>query len=352
MADNDAADANGATPKSYATKIPLFRGVADTVQIEAWCRAVDRHITQAGWEGDEEKNKKGATAAIEQLREVASDWADNLLDDNEAAYNSWALLKPKLIARFSSHQNASQQVRGIANLTQKQAESVAVFYDRVQTGLRRVCQMPMQDIDNITDRNVADVRYGAKLIRNHIMGRMFVAGLRVDIRKTVEAQITNDHDLDDIKAAAIRAETSDGSPAKASNVAAIASMQLQTSPPMGATALPVATVPPQTAGTTNADALKAEIAALSSRLNQFTAGGNKRQGQGRRSGGNATTTSSPAQPRPPFSQRNWTYCFRCKQWGVHIQSECKLSMEDIRQLSPQNKSEKPSGQPFDRQYPN
>ena len=53
-----------------------------------------------------------------------------------------------------------------------------------------------------------------------------------------------------------------------------------------------------------------------------------------------------------MAQRTAIYCFKCKQWGVHIRSECKLTADQIKSLTPEDRNARPQGVVVDAQYPN
>jgi hypothetical protein len=56
---------------------------------------------------------------------------------------------------------------------------------------------------------------------------------------------------------------------------------------------------------------------------------------------------------PPMSARDRRrHCWRCRQWGLHIRDECKLSDSDIARLEPKDRDSKPSGPAYDTQFPN
>ena len=316
-----------ADTEQATNKIPLFRGNSkDTISVEAWCRAVDRYAEKQGWR-DGDLHKKGAAVALDMLREAANEWAENLLEAKPDTYNNWIALKAAIIERFSPHRNAAQRVKAITLLQQRANEPVGEFFDRVETAVR-VTNKPV--LEAVPEGNAKkDTIKGIRLAMDTFHKNLFVAGLRPEIRKPVERSMEDEDTPTDVLKCAQRAESTEGL-AKNVGIAAINAD--------GAAAFPGHAS--QTSGLLSNDDLKAEIAALTTRLNQFTGGAKGKK------------ANTPGTPRPPFGQRQWTFCFKCKQWGVHVQSECRLSTEELSRLTPQKRSDKPSGPPRDKQYPN
>ena len=83
-----------------------------------------------------------------------------------------------------------------------------------------------------------------------------------------------------------------------------------------------------------------ELAALRTRMNQFTSG--KGKGKGKMS-----------TPLPPFNERKtWFYCYKCKQHGLHMSKECRLTDDQKAALPPQPRFPIPTTTPHDTQFPN
>lgn len=313
-----------------SSKLPLFRGNGkDTITVEAWCEAVDRHTAAADWEA-EDRPRKGAAIAVDALRESASIWVENVRDTNAAALTNWPLLRPLVIARFAPHANAAQRVRMIANLSQKNSESTMEFFDRVEAAMRHLNRRVKENIQGDHAQHITD---GFIRVRDNMTGLMFVAGLRSEIRRVVESNMADNPTLAELREASVRAESAEGL-GKIVQLAGIGEAPTEQFPAPfhshGSAADPVAK---------QLAAVSSELAAVTSRLNQFTAG--QRNGQ-----------KAAAGPRPSMAQRDWTWCFKCKQWGVHLRDECKLSAAECKKLTAQSRNRRPEGSPSDSQYPN
>ena len=178
---------------------------------------------------------------------------------------------------------------------------------------------------------------------------MFLAFLRPEVRVWVEANgIKDDTTLEDIRVRAIdadhalRAKMAGGATSASSSQ--MSALKLETEEFRSGTA------------DRSADQCKQEISCLQRQLNAMnvnkpsrgTRGGGQ-AGRGRGGGGSrgglGNTSAIPARKR-------WVLCHKCRQWGLHYQSECGLSEEEIRRLAPQSGADEPTGAAFDTQFPN
>ncbi len=314
------------------TKIPLFRGNSkDTLSVRAWTDQVDRAQTQQGWTAD-----TTAAAAINAMRESASVWVENLQDSSPDDVTDWERLKKQMLKRFAPHTTAAQQVRTVASLTQKQGESVVDFFDRVEAAVRLINK---DQYDRIAGgAGAADKKEGFRMVRNNMQRLHFVAGLRTEIRRHVESGMKEDDELDTLRNAAVRAEAAEGLIQRGSGPQIAG---LDTNGDAGATG---GSQPDVASGQSSAGDIMKEIAAIKATL-RSAAPGAKRNGGGGAAKGNKVA-------RPPMRERNWTLCFRCRQWGQHLRDECKLTQQEIDSLTPQARNARPTGQPFDSQFPN
>ena len=156
------------------------------------------------------------------------------------------------------------------------------------------------------------------------LATLFVSGLKNDIREYVECNMA-EVDSEALLELAIKSETSKGLGAKSA-------------------ALKLAAIEESEGAEQNDEFRKvaAELAALKARMNTFTAGSGKGKGKGKASS-----------PLPPFSERKtWFYCYKCKQHGLHVSRECKLTEEQKAALIPQPRYPQPTSVPRDDQFPN
>lgn len=218
-------------------------------------------------------------------------------------------------------------------LTQKNAETALDFFDRVATSMRVLNNDVKQGIP-AGDHQV-HILDGFTRVRNNMTGLMYVSGLRPEVRKVLEASMPPNPTLAQLQEAAIRAEASEGLGPKNVQVSAICDTTPQ----------------PAAQGNDQLAVIAAELAAIKSRVGQFApkkgGGGGATGGAGRQGAGGAG-----AVPRPPMSQRQWTWCFKCHVWGVHLKNECKLTPDEIAKLTPEPQYQRPTGVPADKQYPN
>ena len=156
------------------------------------------------------------------------------------------------------------------------------------------------------------------------LGTLFIAGLRQDTREYVEVNMAEKDTSEKILDLAIKSEAARGHGAKAAALKLASIDDIQT---------------PVDPESEKLKAVNEELAALKTRMNTFTAGGKGR--------GKITT------PLPPFNERKtWFYCYKCKQHGLHISKECKLSKDAISKLTPAPRYPNPTSTPSDSQFPN
>jgi hypothetical protein len=300
-------------------RVPIFRGNGkDGLTVEGWCDCVD-----SAKEIHKYSDKQAAMAACNMLREEANQWKENLqggTDNEKAAVQAWPDMKKLFIERFGTTHSAGQRVRQIAGLGQRQGESATAFGDRVEGTLRKVTA---GRLETQTD----NAKAGFVSCRDYICQLLYVAGLKSSTRYAVECHLANDHAMNDIRAHAKQAELA----AEGKGGQSVSAISTE-----GAT------------GGESADAsaaLKQEIAALKARVNNWS-GGKKTGNDG---GGGAPGGKMPADMS---SRDRWIHCHKCKQWGKHIRRECKASPEDIRAMSAEDSNSRPTGTPFDKQFPN
>ena len=104
-------------------------------------------------------------------------------------------------------------------------------------------------------------------------------------------------------------------------------------------------------------AMKKELDAIRSRfgnLNIQGGGGARRK----RRTGQRTTNTAAALRRVALStaervaeRKRWTFCTKCRQWGLYYHDECPRSAAEIARLTPQQKERGEPGQKrFDKAF--
>ena len=182
-------------------------------------------------------------------------------------------------------------------------------------------------LGDVYKRQVDGQRTGYDKSLDVTLGTLFVSGLKNEIREYVECNMKETPDSDTLLDLAVKSESSKGLGVKAASLK-LAMVDDEYQPPEQ---------------TEEVKKMTAELAALKARMNTFTAGSAGR-GRGRR---RATT------PLPAFNDRKtWFYCYRCKQHGLHISKECRLTEEQKQRLSPQPRFPIPTSTPTDAQFPN
>jgi hypothetical protein len=317
-ADNAAGDA---VNMAALGKLPYFRGNAkDTMAAHTWADGVDRARGLHKW-----TEEMACQGAMEAFREQANTWRENLsrgTPEQKAMLKNWTNLKKEFLKRFSLTRSSAQQIDIVSNLTQRNNERAKDFYDRVLNSLDNVNE---DEHDACTSD---DQKAGYLRCKNLHQRLLFVAGLLPETRKWVEAQMKpSEATLADLEQLANQWE---GAAKSKNSNRQIAGYSLELAPE-GASG-----------GAANSEErIVAELAALKTQFARLAGGKKNNTGEKKK------TTM------PPMSARDkWRNCFRCKQWGLHIRDECKLSDSQVAQLQPQDKVTKPSGPAFDSQFPN
>ena len=339
-------------------KVPLFRGgqaKTDTLTTLAWCESVDRQKVQQDW-----NNARTAVAAIDSFREHAAEWFRVVREEKPDSVDSWATLRPLVIARFGPSKTPAQRVAMLSNLKQNGTESTETFYDRVAGAYYEVLRPTMAAL---TGDNADHETVGFKVARDELLKLTFVAGLRQNVREGVEARMTAASDLAWIREAATATEVATHS-RKITPYAAVVSTEI----PRSDSTAQKPTPSPRSAISTNSSQqggnfamrdiqtlIRNELAAF--RTPGPSSGGRaapaqQRQWEADPSKPKAPTVTEATKRLGPMGERGWIYCSRCCQWGLHIRPECTWSMDRIRSIPKMDQSARPSGAPSDRQYPN
>lgn len=313
-------------PANELSRLTVFHGNSrDKLRAEDWADMVDRFISVLKWNPEQT-----AGAAIESMREDANVWRVNLSNGsaaNQALLKDWNLLRPKFLARFAKNKTRASKVQGIGQLKQAPIETIAAFNDRVVFSL-----------DKLTARKRAaargDTLKGFVECREMFENAIFLCGMRQDIRIWVEMDMKEDTSNEDILELANKAEL------------AINARQ-------GKERSTVNAIHTSDDGI-DVSKLQNELKELKDSLrgigvtanNGFVNAMSTSNGNGRN--GNRERRGLPAMA----DRTNPMLCWKCKQWGKHISTECKLTPDEIQRLTPMTKEERPVGPATDSQFPN
>ena len=301
-------------------RLPPWKGNGkDSTTIELWIDQVDRTATQKQWNG-----ARTAAAVCDSLKENAARWmaVQKAHATKRVVLQDWKDLKPALKKRFADALTQVQRQSYAKGLIQASNESAQDFFDRVAFALSMIHENRREAL---AGAELEGQRKGYDASQDVSLGSIFASGLRADIREYVELQMEGTSTSDELLQLAIKSETSKGLGAKTA-------------------ALKLAVV---NAGDERSEEMKRvteELAALKSRLNTFS-GGAKKNGNGQ--------TDKKKTPLPPWGERRtWFYCYKCKQHGLHVSRECRLTQEQRDSLIPQPRFPIPTTTPHDEQYPN
>ena len=140
-----------------------------------------------------------ANHAILTLRGGASRWIETLIEEENAAVNSWTELKKLFKARFCEKHTLSEKVK-LMDLHQGAKESVMDFYDKVKSNVHQWYSEDWEDAN--TD---ADKAAKAKSLAMHVK-LSFAAGLRPSVQKDTIIQDCNT--VEELITVAMRVEAS------------------------------------------------------------------------------------------------------------------------------------------------
>ena len=318
----EVQQAEGAQPApqevdNTVTRLQVWRGNGkDATTIELWIDQVERMATQKGWNA-----ARTAAAVCDALKDTAARWMAVMKSNPTKAgtLEDWDQLKPAIKKRFADALTATQKQAFVRGLVQANNESVQDFFDRVALALSKVHQNPR---GALAGEQLDGQRKGYDKSQDVTLGTLFIAGLRQDTREYVEINMTDTDNSERILELAIKSETAKGHGAKAA-------------------ALKLAVIEDEMQEDPTLRKVNEELAVLRTRMNTFTAGKNKNNKQ------NHSTTLPPIKDR-----KSWFYCYKCKQHGLHISKECKLTKEQISKLTPEPRYPNPTSTPADSQFPN
>ena len=315
-ADPDPARAPTVEVDNTVTRLQAWRGNGkDATTIELWIDQVERMATQKGWNAE-----RTAAAVCDALKDTAARWMAVIkANPNKAdTLKDWVRLKPAIKKRFADALTATQKQAFVRGLIQAPNETVQDFYDRVALALSKVHQNPRE---SLAGEELTGQRKGYDKSLDVTLGTLFIAGLRQDTREYVEVNMNDTDGSETILDLAIKSEAARGQGAKAA-------------------ALRLAAIEENKDDTYEMNKVNEELAVLRSRMNTFTAG-------------TKTRNKRFNTPLPPFNQRDkWYYCYKCKQHGLHISKECRLTEDQISKLTPAPRYPNPTSTPKDNQFPN
>ena len=326
-------------------KLPLFRGTkVDTLSTLSWVESVDRQKAANDW-----SEENTARYAVEALREKAAEWYRAAREEETVAVAQWVTFRPLLVTRFSATRSPAQKVGLISNLTQRDAETVLEFYDRVANAYYEALR---ERREALAEPNRAEKRAGFDAARNELFKYSYVSGLKRPIREQLEATMTAESDPKWLREKASTLETALSHQATKKGYAA----------PTVACFPPPEATPPSPSGYQMSAPSSTEMEQFKAFL-AFTRGHRNSNGSGGAGGNRQATQGDPNAPRQPMAtegtrrlgpmrERGWVFCHRCGQWGLHIRAECKLSVNQLKTTARSDSKTPPTSTPTDAQYPN
>ena len=90
--------------------------------------------------------------------------------------------------------------------------------------------------------------------------------------------------------------------------------------------------------------IKQELGMMSAQMAAMHAGKAKQQ--------RASPNEHPSRKvaEVPMKERGWLLCYKCRQYGQHLSSECQLEEDQVKQLTRMTKKDRPQGKAHDAQF--
>jgi hypothetical protein len=317
-------------PQNEMSRLTIFRGTnKDTVSAEAWAEQVDRYVTVLKW-----NQEQTAGAAIEVMRDDANCWRENLANSSDptrkALLKDWSRLRPEFITRFAKSRTRASKVQGFSQLKQQPQETSIAFNDRVVHALDKLTAKGFESLSQ------ADIK-GFNICRDIFEAAIYICGMKSDIRLWVEMEMEDDTPTSELRKLARKAEEAYNSKTGHPKVAALEIVHGTGDPYL--------------------ETLKGELKDLKATIRKTIA--NHTPGQvaaaalAKKEKGGRSGQGNKRRTMPAMAERTgFILCWKCKQWGKHLHTECKLTEAEIERLSPQSQDNKPEGTVFDTQFPN
>lgn len=334
LAELEAQVAAAAVGSKRTIAVQAFEEPTATMSAELWLSNLERQQQVS-----KEDDNTMLNAALFALKGKAGIWRRNLELTEAAELTDFAIFKTSFTQRFGKDRSATDLLSLLKDVKQNPNESVRDFSDRLGVNLRTlanalVVKLPAINPNNNTDaaRLIAD---GNRTHRDQGFIRAFTdmqmlyfcSGLHEKIRSYIEPKFSEFTSYDQMLERACDVERSNRS---------VTTTPMAPLNPSGTQSEP-----------TMASLLK-EINALKS-LQRSTQSGQQRP---------ATSPSGGTQPKrgPPGpdlvkrahlnakiqKQQSFRFCNKCRQWGKHVQNECRANKTEIASLTPQDPGLPPS----------
>ena len=323
------------TESKIGIKIPTFYG--DGSDGEKTTAYKFREMIERAQNLNRWSDKDTAEMAILNMAGDAGEWSDRMLrstrPEERAIMELWSTMRPEFMKRFDIMPTPTQKVAKISNISQYQKESAKRYYDRLREALDYIGKETFMN-----PPAGGTWQEGFLAANDAIFQTFYLRGLDPNIRLQVQAQLGKVCTLDALVEKAnevdelIKEEKRSGS--KALQMAPIHAQEQQ-----------VKKDPNESQMMINKE-LQQELGQISAQLAAMHAG---RAKQPSKSAG-----SGPGQPgkvaQVPMKDRGWILCYKCRQYGQHLATECQLNSEAISRLTRQSKKDKPEGKAYDSQF--
>ena len=334
-----AARGHNSSDMTSRANVPSF-SAEDNANARVWFDNLLKYKDSMKW-SDEQTNRVGQLALVGK----ASKWVEYLTLNDSGSLATLDEFKKAFLERFDKTQSVLEAQRLISNLRQSSDEDVQDFFERVSTCVMLSFKESIIDMKKeFAGGHIACIEKATKLMCEQIIKRLFISGLRTEIRQQVESNLSSCKDNQELLKCALTAEVSLSNPAtrSLSEIAEINSLRQE----LAAMRMATAGAPQNRRPVGNWSQNRARLGASA--------------------GGSLPSSSRPSAPPPPgqsdpnvpnFRQRialrrDWIYCDKCGQWGKHKGNECRHSQAKINSLRRQDPRNPPTTRLCDSQYDN
>ena len=326
------------TDSKIGVKVPTFYGDnTDGGKTTAYKfrEMIERAQTLNRW-----TDKDTAEMAINHLAGDAADWAERMVRSNRpeerSIMESWNTMRPVFMKRFDIMPTPTQKIAKIANITQYPKETAKRYYDRLREALDYVGKETLMN----PPAAGGTWEQGFLAASDVIFETFYLRGLDPKIRLQVQTQLGKDCTLEQLvdKVNEVDELLKEDNQ---SNAKRVMMAPLNAEPKEQASGGAESNV-----NSMIEKKIKEELNVMQAQLAGMGAGRGKKAATG---GGPAKRPSQNIQVIP-MKQRDWILCYACRQWGQHFAHECRLTKEEVRNLTRMSAKDKPTGKANDTQF--
>ena len=321
------------TESKIGIKIPIFYGDgSDGGKTTAYKfrEMVERAQTLNRW-----SDKDTAEMAISNMAGDADEWADRMVRSNRPEeriiMEKWSTMRPEFMKRFDVMPTPTQKIAKISNISQYPKETAKRYYDRLREALDYIGKETLMN-----PPVMGTWEEGFLAASDVIFQTFYLRGLDPRIRLQVQAQLGKGCTLEALVEKANEVDEL----LKEEKQAGSKALQMA---PMHVQEIKAPGIDQETK-TMVENKIKQELGMMSAQMAAMHAGKGKQQ--------RASPNEHPSRKvaEVPMKERGWLLCYKCRQYGQHLSSECQLEEDQVKQLTRMTKKDRPQGKAHDAQF--